>query len=350
MTIKIANKTIGSNNPVFIIAEIGSNYNQDFKTAKKMINEIKNVGADAVKFQIFQDKKLYPKNAGQVDYLKKDISINELVKKAEVTDEMHYQLFEYCKSINLIYLCTPTDEEKADYLESLGVPAYKIASYDLTNHYLLKHIAKKNKPIIISTGAGYFSEISEALNIILEAGNKDIILMQCVAQYPAKYSYTNLKTMETFKKAFGIPVGISDHSADPYIVPFAATALGAEVIEKHFTLDRNQDGPDHAFAIEADEFKKMVDGIKKVEQAMGTGIKTITKGEEELRRFAFRSVFAIKDIEKGEKITLENCIVLRPGKRESGINAKHYELILGSIAQKKIKNNEAVQWDDILNK
>lgn len=350
MKIKIANKSIGDNNPVFIIAEIGSNYNGDFKTAQKMIDIIKEAGADVVKFQIFQEKRLYPEDAGQVDYLKKDISINELVKIAEVPNEMHRRLFDYCKQIGLIYLCTPTDEDMADYLDSLGVAAFKIASYDLTNHNLIRQIAKKNKPIIMSTGAGYFSEVSEALKVIKETGNEEIVLLQCVAQYPADYRYTNLNIMQTYKNAFGTPVGLSDHSADPYIVPFAAVAMGAKVIEKHFTLNRNQEGPDHAFAIEPDELKRMVDGIRKIELAMGSGMKTVTTGEEELRRFAFRCVFATEDIKKGDTISKKNSDLLRPGKKEPGIDAKHYDIVLNSRAGRNIKANEAMQWEDIINK
>jgi len=346
--VRVEKKIIGEGNPAFIIAEIGSNYNQDFNIAKKMINIVKESGADAVKFQIFKDEKLYARNAGKADYLENEIGINDIVKKAEVPDEMHKKLFDYCKEAGILYLCTPTDEDVADYLDDLGVKAFKIASYDLTNHFLLKHVAKKGKPVILSTGAGYFSEVGEAVNVIRGAGNDNIVLMQCVAQYPAAYECTNLKIMEVYEKAFNLPAGISDHSLDPFIVPYAAAAMGAKIVEKHFTLGRNQEGPDHSFAIEPDELIRMVDGIRKIEIAEGTGEKEVAKGEEELRKFAFRSIFSTKEIKVGECIDGSNSYVLRPGKKEPGIDAKYFEFILGSKAVKNIEANQAIKWEDVI--
>lgn len=347
MKIKIGNRFIGENQPVFIIIEIGSNYNQDFATAKKMIDTIKSAGADAVKFQIFHDEKLYVKNAGRVDYLKSDVQINDLVKRAEVADEMHKKLFDYCQQAGIIYLCTPTDEMVADYLDKIGVLAYKMASYDLTNHFLLRHIAKKGKPVFFSTGAGNLAEVEEAVRVIRKAGNNKIVVLQCVAQYPAKYEYTNLKVMSTYKKKFKLPIGFSDHSADPYIVPFAATALGAKVIEKHFTLNRQQEGPDHAFAIEPEELRRMIDGIRKVELSLGAGVKKMKSGERELRRFAYRCIFATKQINKNETITTDNSYVLRPGKKSRGIEAKFYDKVLGKKAAKNIKAGAPIKWTQI---
>jgi len=347
MKVRIDKKYVGFGQPTFIIIEIGSNYNKNFFTAKKMIGIIKKSGADAVKFQIFKEKKLYVKDAGQVDYLKKNIVINELVKKAEVKDFLHQRLFDYCKKVGLIYLCTPTDEDVADYLENMGVAAYKVASYDLTNHFLLQHVAKKGKPVILSTGAGNFSDVEDAVKVIKQAGNHKIILLQCVAQYPAEYKYTNLNTMALYEKKFGFPAGISDHSFDPFIVPYAAVAMGAKLVEKHFTLDRRQEGPDHAFAIEPDELFRMVDGIRKIELAKGSEQKKVSAGEKELRRFAYRSIFAVANISKGDIITRENSYVLRPGKRQRGVDAKFYSKILGSKASKDIKYNQAIKWQNI---
>lgn len=347
MKIKIDKKFVGFGQPTFIIIEIGSNYNKDFVTAKKMIDMIKKSGADAVKFQIFKEKKLYVKDAGQVDYLKKNIVINELVKRAEVADKFHKRLFDYCKKVGLIYLCTPTDEDVADYLEHLGVVAYKIASYDLTNHFLLQYIAKKNKPMILSTGAGNFSDVEDAVKVIKRTGNHKIILLQCVAQYPAEYKYTNLYTMALYEKKFGFPAGISDHSFDPFIVPYAAVAMGAKLVEKHFTLDRRQEGPDHAFAIEPDELFRMVDGIRKIELAKGSDQKKVSAGEKELRKFAYRSVFTVANISKGDIITRNNSYILRPGKRQPGIDAKFYSKVLGATASKDIKSNQAIKWQNI---
>lgn len=352
--IKIANKIIGENQPTFIIVEIGSNYNKDFETAKKMIDIAKEAGADAVKFQIFHVEGFYPEKAGRVDYLEaaqgKPVYINELVKKAEVPDEIHKSLFDYCKAKGIIYLCTATDAKLADYLDSLGVPAFKVASYELTKYTLIKRLAQKRKPIILSTGAANLQEVADSVNWIREEGNEDIVLLQCVAKYPAPPEYTNLRVMETYEKTFGLPAGLSDHSLNPFILPFAAVAMGAKVIEKHFTLDRNQEGPDHAFAITPGELKGMIKGIREIELAKGKAEKFVTEIEQELRDFTHQSIFAKKDIKKGEKFTEENIDIFRPGKKIPGIEAKHWKEILGSLAKKDIQAQESIKWEEVIKK
>ena len=270
------------------------------------------------------------------------------MQKAETPDAMHKKLFEYARNVGLIYICTPTDEDVADYIDNLGVVAFKLASYVLTHHNFLKHIARKGKPIILSTGADYFSEVAEAVEVIKKAGNDDIILLQCVGQYPADYKNTNLKVMSTYEKAFNTLAGISDHSLDPYIIPYSAAGIGAKVIEKHFTLDRNQDGPDHGFAIEPSELKQMVIGIRKIEKARGNGIKTVVPQEIEIRKFTKRCLFAIKDIKKGEALSKENIDVLRPGTKERGIEAKFYDIAIDSTAGQDIQANKSIKWKDIL--
>lgn len=348
--VDIEGRKIGDGSLCYIIIEIGSNYNGDLCTAKKMIDQIKDSGADAVKFQIFKENTLYPAHAGTVDYLKNNIEINELVKKAMVPDNYHKELHDYCKNISLTYICTPTDEAVADYLDSIGMAAFKISSYALTHFSLLKHVARKGKPIILSTGSCYMHEVAEAVKIIREEGNNQIILMQCVAQYPAQIEYTNLKVINTLKQCFNLPSGMSDHSKDPFIVPYASVARGANVIEKHFTLDRNQEGPDHSFAIEPDELKNMVKGIREVEKAIGTSEKYVTPVEDELRRWAQRSVFTMENICKDDIISKENIAALRPGKKKAGIPARFYELVLGCHVNKNVSKGEALQWNDILQK
>jgi N-acetylneuraminate synthase len=348
--VTIDGKSIGENNPCYIVVEIGSNYNGDLDTAKKMLDIIKESGADAAKFQIFKEERLYPKDAGKVDYLNSNTTINEIVKNAEVPDHYHKELYDYCKKIELTYLCTPTDEEVADYLNSLGVAAFKVASYALTHHNLLKHIAGFGKPMIISTGASHLHEIAESIKLIRDQGNDQIILMQCVAQYPAQLEHTNLKVMDTLRKSLSLnAVGISDHSKEPFVVPFAAVARGADILEKHFTLDRDQKGPDHSFAVEPDELIEMVKGIRSVEKTLGTGEKYVTPVETELRKFTERCIFVTKDLEKGTGITKLNTSVLRPGKKKSGIPAKYYDIVLGSKLNIDKKNGESLQWKDILN-
>lgn len=343
-------KRIGEGEPCYIIAEIGSNYNGSLETAEEMIKLASDAGVDAVKFQIFKEKGLYPVNAGTVDYLQLNKTINDLVKENEVPDDYHRQLLQLCEKYNVTYLCTPTDENVADYLDDIGVRGFKIASYALTHHPLLRHIARKNKPIILSTGCTFLEEVATAVRIIKEEGNDQLLLMQCVSQYPADIEATNLKVINTLKSAFEIPVGMSDHSEDPYVVPYASVAIGANMLEKHYTLDRRQDGPDHSFAVEADELAQMVRGIRSVEAAMGTGKKFVTVAETEMRDFAHRSIFACKTIAKGAAISRENTAILRPGKKKPGIIPASYELVLGSSVNKEISNGTAIQWEDLLSK
>lgn len=343
-------KKIGDGEPCYVIAEIGSNYNGSLETAEEMIRLASDAGVDAVKFQIFKEKGLYPVNAGKVDYLQLNKTINDLVKENEVPDEYHKQLLALCEKYDVTYLCTPTDEKVADYLDEIGVKGFKIASYALTHLPLLRHIARKNKPIILSTGSTYLEEVATAVRVIQEEGNDQLLLMQCVSQYPADIEATNLKVISTLKNAFEIPVGMSDHSEDPYVVPYASVAIGADMLEKHYTLDRRQDGPDHSFAVEADELAKMVKGIRSVEAAMGTGKKFVTPHETEMRDFAHRSIFASKVIAAGEVISRENTAILRPGKKKPGIIPASYELVLGSSVNKEIPEGSAIQWEDLLSK
>ena len=347
-TVEINGISIGANAPCFIIAEIGSNHNGDLDTAKNMIKIAKENGADAVKFQIFKEKTLYPSEAGKVDYLKLSKTINELVRENEVPDEYHLELLKYCNEIGISYLCTPTDEELADYLDEIGVSGFKIASYALTHVPLLKHIAKKGKPILLSTGCTNLEEISEAVRVIREAGNDQLVLMQCVSQYPADIKHTNINVINTLKTAFQLPVGMSDHSKDPYVVPYASVAIGADVVEKHYTLDRSQDGPDHSFAIEPSELMQMSSGIRSVEAAMGTSEKYVTEVEAEMRSFAHRSIFTTETLEVGAVISLDNTAILRPGKKDPGIAPKYYEQILGAKVLSVVPAGESVKWSNIL--
>lgn len=348
--ITINNKVIGDGNPTYIIAEIGSNYNGSLETAEEMIKIASEAGVDAVKFQIFKEKGLYPKDAGKVDYLQMNKSINQLVIENEVPNEYHKTLLDLCNKYNTTYLCTPTDEDLVDYLDSIGVSAFKIASYSLTHYPLLKHVAKKNKPIILSTGSSYIHEIAKAVEVIHGTGNNQLMLMQCVSQYPANINSTNLNVIPNMKKMFNIPIGMSDHSRDPFAVPYASTAIGANLIEKHYTIDRSQDGPDHSFAIEPNELVEMTNGIRLVEKAMGDGVKTVTEDEIEMRKFAHRSIFATTDINPGQEISYHNTAILRPGKKKRGIDPIDYEKVLGAKAINKIQEGQSVTWNDLLQK
>lgn len=343
--IRIGKRLIGKNKPCFIIAEAGSNHNGSFKKALKLIDVAVSAGADAVKFQLFKASKLYPKNAGQTEYLKMKEPIYDIIKKMELPEEWIPKLYKYCKKKKIIFMASVFDEESADILDKY-VNVFKIASYEMTHLPLLKHVAKKKKPIMMSTGATNLKEIEKSVKTIKKEGNNKIILMQCTAKYPAPLESINLRVMVTLKR-FGFPVGLSDHSREPDIAPMAAVALGANVIEKHFTLSNKLPGPDHKFALEPKELKLMVSKIRDVEKTLGTGRKVVLKYEKELFDFARRSLFAIKDIKKGETFGKENIAVLRKGKLKKGLKPEYFDKVLGKKAKRTIKRYKAITKDMI---
>jgi len=345
--IRIGDKQIGEGGPTFIIAEAGSNHNGDLNIAKKMIDVASDAGADAVKFQTFRAEKLYPEHSGSADYLKTKKSIYQIIKEMEMPYDWIPELFEYCRGVGITFLSTPFDEESADKLEEVGIEAFKIASYESIHLPLIRHVAKKGRPIIMSTGLANLGEIEESLDAIYSTGNKDVALMHCIAKYPAPIEYTNIRVLDTLKSAFSIPVGLSDHSRDPFIVPYAAVARGADIIEKHFTLDNNLEGPDHKFAVEPHELKDMIRGIRAVESALGNPVKRVTPVEEELYKFGRRCIFAIEDIKRGNTFTEKNIRILRTGKLKPGLKPKYWDIILSKRAAKDIKKYECLTWDKI---
>jgi N,N'-diacetyllegionaminate synthase len=339
-TIKISSKKIGPGCPCYIIAEAGSNHNGSLKQAYRLIDIAAKAGADAVKFQTFQANKMYSQVGSKpVQYLKKlgvNKTIFEIIKDMEMPTQWLPQLAQYCKKKKITFLSTPFDEQSADLLNPY-VGAYKIASYELTHIPLLKHIARKKKPIIFSTGAGSMAEIKEALATIRAQGNKKIILMQCTAKYPAPLESVEVRVVESLAKKFNVPVGFSDHSRDPLVAPIAAVARGACVIEKHYTISNKLPGPDHSFALEPHELSAMVEAIRKTEKALGIGKKQCQKVEGELVNYR-RALFVVADMEKAEKFTKKNLAVLRKsGDKASGIHSREYERVLGRISRKNIK-------------
>ena len=339
---KIANKLIDEEEPCFIIAEAGVNHNGSVELAKKLIDAAKDAGANAVKFQTFKAENVVIKNAGKAEYQKETTDRGEsqygMLKKLELTEEDFRELADYAKEKDILLLSSPFDKESVDLLDEMNVPAFKIASGEITNFPLLKHIAKKGKPIILSTGMATLGEVEEALNVIRSEGVEDVILLQCVSNYTARMEDVNLRAMETLKQAFKIPVGFSDHSLG-ITVSIAAVALGACVIEKHFTPDRNLPGPDHKASLEPDELKEMVKAIRDVEKALGDGIKKPTKDEEEIKKVARRSIVAKTDIPEGAIITEDMLDVKRPG---MGIEPKYMEKIVERKAKENIKKDELI--------
>lgn len=340
--LNIGSKLIGEEEPCFIIAEAGSNHNGSLKQAKKLIDVAVEAKADAVKFQLYKAEILYSKYTPEFSYLKGK-NPYELIKSIETPREWIKELVDHCKKNNIDFLASAFDFEAVDLLNKY-VSAFKTASVEIVDLELIKYTAEKGKPMIISTGMANLGEIEDVINAIKSIGIEKIILLHCNSLYPTPTEIVNLKAMETMKNAFKIPIGFSDHTLGIHI-PIAAVAMGACVIEKHFTLDRTLPGPDHSFAIEPDELKEMVRFIRDVENAQGEGIKEKSELEsEEMYIKARRSIHAKVDIPKGVKITRGMLIIKRPG---YGIKPKFIDLVMGRETKKDIKEDEWITWDMI---
>jgi N-acetylneuraminate synthase/N,N'-diacetyllegionaminate synthase len=347
MGIKIADKTIGEGQPCFIIAEAGVNHNGDVTLARKLVDVAKEAGADAVKFQTFKTEELVTRNAEKASYqkrtTKKEESQFKMLKGLELSEKAHSELKVYADSQGIIFLSTPFDIESVDFLAGLGVPALKVSSGDITNHPFLFHIAGKKLPVILSTGMSTLSEVEEAVKVIVNGGNRQIVLLHCVSCYPARIEDMNLRNMQTLSSKFNRPVGLSDHSTG-ITVPIAAVALGACVIEKHFTLDKRLPGPDHKASVTPRELKQIVKAIRDVEKAMGDGILKSSAEEEENKKAGRRSIVTRCDIPRGTTITQDMLAVKRPG---TGIEPKYFGKIAGRVAKEDIKKDTLITWDKI---
>ncbi|MGY5142935.1 MAG: N-acetylneuraminate synthase family protein [Candidatus Nitrosopumilus sp. bin_32a] len=344
--IKIGKKTVGNNHPCYIIAEIGSNFNGDLSLAKKLIKLAKKCGADAAKFQVFTTENLISrkgfeqKNAFQKKWKK---SVWDVYKNAEFPRDWHSELNSYSKKIGIDFFTSPWDFDAVDSLVKLKAPAIKIGSGDITYLEILKYIGSKNLPILLATGASTLEEISIAVKTIKSTGNNKIILMQSITQYPSKISDANLKVLQTFKNKFNLNVGYSDHSPGS-LVSLSSVALGACVIEKHFTLDPTMSGPDHPHSMSPDNFESMVKEIRTLENALGTGIKKVETSEKQTRVIQRRGIWTIKPIKKGEKFTRENIRSLRPVK---GLSSSNYEQLLGKISKCNLKEFHPMSKNDL---
>jgi len=344
----IANKLIGRDQPCFIIAEAGVNHNGDINLAKQLINAAVEAGADAVKFQTFHADNVVTRDAEKAEYQKSTTSSDEsqydMIKKLELPDDAFRELSDYANDKGIIFLSTPFDEESVDLLDDIGVPAFKIPSGEITNFPLLKKIAEKHRPIILSTGMATLGEVEEAFLYLKEMGSKDVILLHCTTSYPAPFDSVNLRAMNTLRCAFKVPVGYSDHT-EGITIPIAAVAMGARVIEKHFTIDRTLQGPDHQASIEPHELMAMVKGIRDVERALGDGMKKPTPEEEVIKKIARKSIVAKYDIKKGERLTEDILTIKRPG---TGIEPKFLNYIIGKRVNTEIKQDEPLYLDQLL--
>lgn len=330
-------------NKTYIIAEAGVNHNGDISIAKKLIDAAADAGADAVKFQTFRAERLVCRNAKKADYqmetTDKAESQFEMLKKLELSYDMHIELISYCNRRGIQFLSTPFDVESLKMLEELNVPIIKLPSGEITNYPLLVAAAETKKPVILSTGMSNLDEIAEAIYVLKENGSEKIVLLHCNTEYPTPMKDVNLRAMDTMRERFHLQVGYSDHTLGTE-VPIAAAALGAAVIEKHFTIDKNMKGPDHKASLEPDQLKAMVAAIRNIEAALGSREKGVTPSEEKNREVARKSIVAARDIRKGEKFSEVNLTTKRPG---NGISPMRWNEMLGKTADRDYKKDELIR-------
>ncbi len=329
---------------VFVIAEAGVNHNGDIEIAKQLIDAASEAGADAVKFQTFQADSLVCRTAKKAEYQLETTDRTEtqydMLKKLELTPQMHRELIEHCIKRNIMFLSTPFDLESIKLLSELGMQIYKIPSGEITNLPYLREIAKQQKKIILSTGMSSMDEVKAAVNVLKNNGTEDITLLHCNTQYPTPISDVNLLAMVKMREETGLPVGYSDHTQG-IEVPIAAAALGAEVIEKHFTLNRKMEGPDHKASLEPQELMQMVVGIRKIESALGSNIKQVSESEMTNVAIVRKSIVAAANIKRGDKYTEKNITTKRPA---TGISPMLWDEIIGKTADRDYKVDEMIEF------
>ncbi|EFO6606596.1 N-acetylneuraminate synthase [Campylobacter upsaliensis] len=327
---------------VLIIAEAGVNHNGDINLAKKLIEQAAKAGADVVKFQTFKANSCVSVSAKKAKYqletTAKEESQLEMIKKLELSYESHFELMKHCKKHGIAFLSTPFDLESVEFLRGLDLPYFKIPSGEITNLPYLKAVAKCKKKVLLSTGMANLGEIEAALTILRKNGTRNITLLHCNTEYPTPFEDVNLNALKTLKEAFKLEVGYSDHT-EGIVASLGAVALGAVVIEKHFTLDKTMEGPDHRASLEFEELRALCKGIRELEKALGSGIKKASKSEAKNKIIARKSLVAKREIQKGEKFSEQNLTTKRPG---SGISAMRYEEYLGKRALKTYKKDELI--------
>ncbi|MBI3548554.1 MAG: N-acetylneuraminate synthase family protein [Elusimicrobia bacterium] len=346
-SLRIGPRRVGDGNPCFIIAEAGSNHDGKLPRALKLIDVAADAGADAVKFQVFRARTLYPNTEVRPAYLRRlgvKKTIYRVIEDMEMPFEWIPKLHAHCRKRGILFLATPFDEECADKLDRF-MPAYKIASYEMTHIPLLEHIARRRKPIILSTGGADLGEIDRVVRRLKGA---PLCLMQCTARYPAPDDAMNLLTIPAMKRRYGVPVGLSDHSLDSNTAPVSATALGSNLLEKHFTLSRRLKGPDHSYAIEPEELKRLVRAVRSAEAMLGDGRKAPHPVEADLREYR-RGVFSISPIPQGAKFSRENVAVLRRGgKPETDLRPEHFSWLLSRRAKRALDPHRLLRMQDVI--
>lgn len=345
--IKIQDYRISDKSPVFIIAELSANHHHDLKVARESIRAIKKSGADAVKVQTYKPESMTLDSEREIFMARKDSlwagrKLFDIYREGALPYEWHKELKKLAEDLGLIFFSSPFDQESVDFLEQIDVPAYKVASLEITDIPLISYMAKKGKPLLISTGIAEIEDIELAINTCLKEGNDQIIILKCTSSYPTPMEDANLNNLPWIQNKFNMLTGLSDHTLD-ILAPIAAVSLGARVIEKHFILDKSIESLDSAFSLDPEEFLAMVSSIRDTEKLLGnTGYQVTEKMRK--ARISARSIFVIKDIRKGEVITPENIKVLRPG---YGLHPKYYSDLIGKKVKRDLDSGSPLSWDDI---
>lgn len=346
--ITIGKRKIGEAQPAYFIAEIGANFDGSLETAKEYAKVAKECGADCAKIQSFKSKKIVSGRGFASMKLKGvhgswDKSVDKVFEEVEFPREWHKAFFEYCWKIGITPSSAPYDFEAVDLLEKVGTEFYKIGSGDITWLEMVEYIARKGKPVMLATGASTLAEVDEAVRVIEKTGNKDLVLMQCITNYPSKFESANINVLNTYREAFGSVLGYSDHTPGD-VVPLGSVALGAKVIEKHFTFSRKNKGPDHPHSMEPQEFADMIQRTRALEKALGSSRKEVVAEESETVIVQRRGLTVTRDVKKGEVLKKNDIVELRPA---LGIYPKYKEAVIGKRLKKGLKTGQPLRWDDI---
>jgi sialic acid synthase SpsE len=346
----IGSHPVGPGHPCYVIAEAGANHNRDLATALRLIEVAAEAGANAVKFQTYTAEGLYSRRTPDIKYLREkglvgdEESVWDLIKRVEIPWEWHADLARHAAKCHITFFSTPFEEAAVDVLEEVGVPAYKIASYEVNHLPLIERVARTGKPMLISTGMASLGDIERALDTAAAAGAHDLLVMHCAVNYPPRFVDLNLRAITTMREAFQIPIGWSDHTPG-HTADVVAVTLGACAVEKHYTLSRDQPGPDHAFALEPDELAAMITAIREAEDALGSSVKRATDAEADLFRLARRSIVAARDVPAGGELRREDLAVKRPG---FGIPVDAIDQVVGRHVINDVVADQVLGWDDLI--
>lgn len=347
---RIGVRQVGPDHPCYVIAEAGANHNRDLGTAMRLIEVAAEANADAVKFQTYTAEGLYSRRTPDIKYLREKglvgehESVWELIKRVEIPWEWHADLARHAAESGIAFFSTPFEEAAVDALEEVGVPAYKISSYEINHLPLIERAARTGKPMLISTGMASLGDIERALDTAASEGAHDLLLMHCAVNYPPRFADLNLRAITTLRSAFQIPIGWSDHTLG-HTADVVAVTLGACAVEKHFTLSRDQTGPDHPFALEPGELAAMVTAIRETEESLGSSVKRVTESEADLFRLGRRSIVAAHDISAGGELTREDVAIKRPG---FGIPVDALDQVIGRHVAREVVADQVLQWDDLV--